>query len=150
MDICSVLEEQKGRKLIIIVAVITGLVATSLCIFGSWLWRTKKIKRKSKEAVSAAYEKKGPYPSDSAEIVLRDDVDEVSLDEFPLHSFEMLANATDQFNEANLLGRGGFGPVYKVSSFCFLIFYPLYNIVSNCNACLFMYRGSWQVGRKLL
>lgn len=63
--------------------------------------------------------------SDSSEIViLRDGINKVSLDELPLYSFEKLANATDQFNEANLLGKGGFGPVYKVVSFVSLLFIP--------------------------
>ncbi|KAI3456368.1 hypothetical protein Pfo_013031 [Paulownia fortunei] len=109
----SVLDEQRDLKLIIIVPVIIGLVAISICIFVSWLWRTKKMGAKRKCKL-LAYEKTGEaYPSDSSEIVLRDDIDEVSLDELPLYGFEMLANATDQFNEANLLGKGGFGPVYK-------------------------------------
>ncbi|KAL7130174.1 hypothetical protein ABFS83_13G115800 [Erythranthe nasuta] len=108
----SVLDEKKGRKLIIVVTVITGLVAISICIFGYWLWRNKKTgaKRKCKEST---LERKRAYPSDSTEIVLRDDVDGASLDDLPLYTFEMLANATDQFDEANLLGKGGFGPVYK-------------------------------------
>ncbi|KAL2495195.1 G-type lectin S-receptor-like serine/threonine-protein kinase [Forsythia ovata] len=53
------------------------------------------------------------YPSDSAEIVLKDDLDKVNLEELPLFSLETLANATDQFHDDNMLGKGGFGPVYK-------------------------------------
>lgn len=68
--------------------------------------------------------KQQAYASDSSEIVLRDDIDTNSLDELPLYSFEMLANATDQFNADNLLGKGGFGPVYKVITSSVLIIYP--------------------------
>ncbi|KAK6149826.1 hypothetical protein DH2020_017351 [Rehmannia glutinosa] len=53
------------------------------------------------------------FTSDSNEIILRDDMDGVSFDDLPLYSFEILANATEQFATANLLGKGGFGPVYK-------------------------------------
>jgi len=36
------------------------------------------------------------------------------LEELPLFKFEKLANATDNFHFGNMLGKGGFGPVYKV------------------------------------
>jgi len=36
------------------------------------------------------------------------------LDELPLFEFEVVANATNSFHLANTLGKGGFGPVYKV------------------------------------
>lgn len=106
----SVLDDKRDLKLIIIIPVITGSVALSICIFVFRMWRTKKIgaKRQSKHEIAGR-----AYPSDSSEIVLIDDIDEVSLDELPLYSFQVLANATDQFDEANLLGKGGFGPVYK-------------------------------------
>ena len=32
----------------------------------------------------------------------------------PLFSFKSVAAATDNFSDANKLGEGGFGPVYKV------------------------------------
>ncbi|KAL8467907.1 hypothetical protein ACS0TY_031232 [Phlomoides rotata] len=51
--------------------------------------------------------------TDSTAIVLKDESDVVNIEELPLFTFETLANATDQFHESNLLGRGGFGPVYK-------------------------------------
>ena len=35
--------------------------------------------------------------------------------ELPLFSFSTIENATSHFSNANKLGQGGFGPVYKVN-----------------------------------
>jgi len=34
--------------------------------------------------------------------------------EFPIISFEDIVAATDHFSDSNMLGKGGFGNVYKV------------------------------------
>ena len=39
---------------------------------------------------------------------------QIKLDELPLFDFEKLATATNNFHFGNMLGKGGFGPVYKV------------------------------------
>lgn len=59
------------------------------------------------------YEAGHTFPSDSTSIMLEDESGKVNIEELPLFTFEALANATDQFNDNNLLGKGGFGPVYK-------------------------------------
>ncbi|KAJ8435128.1 hypothetical protein Cgig2_020771 [Carnegiea gigantea] len=38
------------------------------------------------------------------------------LQDPPLYTFSMLRNATNNFQESNKLGEGGFGPVYKVNA----------------------------------
>lgn len=39
--------------------------------------------------------------------------------ELPLIEFEVIASATNNFNEENKLGEGGFGPVFKVTTLLF-------------------------------
>ena len=34
----------------------------------------------------------------------------------PFYSLDSILSATDDFSEANKLGQGGFGPVYKVTT----------------------------------
>ncbi|KAL8467896.1 hypothetical protein ACS0TY_031224 [Phlomoides rotata] len=46
-------------------------------------------------------------------LIVKRKAERVKIEQLPLFTFETLANATDQFHEHNLLGRGGFGPVYK-------------------------------------
>ena len=41
--------------------------------------------------------------------------DEIESADSLQFSFETIRVATEDFSEANMLGQGGFGPVYKVS-----------------------------------
>ena len=46
---------------------------------------------------------------------------QVKLDELPAFDFEVVATDTNNFHLDNTLGKGGFGPVYKVI-FCLMTF----------------------------
>ncbi|KAL2248563.1 UNVERIFIED_CONTAM: G-type lectin S-receptor-like serine/threonine-protein kinase [Sesamum indicum] len=54
-----------------------------------------------------------PGTLDSVDPSLQDALSKVNLEELPLFKFQTLAHATDEFSDANKLGKGGFGHVYK-------------------------------------
>lgn len=60
----------------------------------------------------------GTYPENQSQRVIEVEKP-AKLDELPLFDFEVVANATNNFHFGNTLGKGGFGPVYKVV-FCLM------------------------------
>ncbi|XP_047950701.1 G-type lectin S-receptor-like serine/threonine-protein kinase At1g11300 [Salvia hispanica] len=98
----SVLEsKQDSKKIIAIIVVVVGFVVICICTYFCWKWMNKgRGKRESIQlgAINRSVE---------------DELSEGNLEELSLFKMEMLANATSSFSEANKLGRGGFGPVYK-------------------------------------
>ncbi|KAL0305845.1 UNVERIFIED_CONTAM: G-type lectin S-receptor-like serine/threonine-protein kinase [Sesamum radiatum] len=107
----SELDNHKDKKLIIIIPVVVGFVSVSALVIIAWCWMVKRKGDKAKD--KRIFEAGQTFSSDSNAIVLKDESERVNIEELPLYTFETLANATDQFNETNLLGKGGFGPVYK-------------------------------------
>ncbi|KAK4478037.1 hypothetical protein RD792_017302 [Penstemon davidsonii] len=76
-------------------------------------FQSRKGKRIVIEKDRKVFEPGLAFPSNSSAIVLRDENEKVKIEELPLFSFEALSRSTDNFHENNLLGKGGFGPVYK-------------------------------------
>ncbi|XP_047941193.1 G-type lectin S-receptor-like serine/threonine-protein kinase At1g11300 [Salvia hispanica] len=99
----SEFDRHKERKLYIIIGVAVGFVCISILMFIAW-WLIEKRKG-SKAQDSSILEAGQMFTTDSTAIVLKDG-------DLPKFTLKMLANATNQFHEDNLLGRGGFGPVY--------------------------------------
>lgn len=54
------------------------------------------------------------FAADSAVIKSTGESEKVNIGDLQLFAFKVIANATEQFHANNLLGRGGFGHVYKV------------------------------------
>ncbi|KAI3456370.1 hypothetical protein Pfo_013033 [Paulownia fortunei] len=107
----SELDNHKDKKLLIIIPVVVAFVCISVMIFIAWCWMVKRKGEKTRE--KKIFEAAQTFSSDSTAIVLKDESEKVKIEELPLFTFETLASATDQFHENNLLGKGGFGPVYK-------------------------------------
>ncbi|KAJ6377058.1 hypothetical protein OIU76_026091 [Salix suchowensis] len=107
----SELDNKKtNMKVIISLTVVVGVIAVAICVFFSW--RRIDTKRKSKKVFVS--KRKVGYPILSNENTIQDSLNHVKLQELPLFSLQTLIAATDNFNIANKLGQGGFGPVYKV------------------------------------
>ncbi|KAK6121923.1 hypothetical protein DH2020_044348 [Rehmannia glutinosa] len=103
----SELGHKKDFKKIVIALVIIALVLMSICMYFSWKWMAKQ--RGKRRAIVLG--KSGA--SDSVDSSFQEELSKLNLEEFPLFKFEILANATDGFSNANKLGKGGFGLVYK-------------------------------------
>ncbi|KAK4491700.1 hypothetical protein RD792_002466 [Penstemon davidsonii] len=103
----SELDNNSNRLLVIIIPVVVGFAAISIVMLIAWCWNKRKGKRfgdiKAEHVISW----------DSSAIVLKDETEKVNVKELPLFTFKTLSNATNKFHENNLLGRGGFGLVYK-------------------------------------
>ncbi|KAL3849322.1 hypothetical protein ACJIZ3_011204 [Penstemon smallii] len=105
----SELDSNSNRLLVIIIPVVLGFAAISIVIFIGWCWNKRKGKR---FCDIKDFEVEHAILLDSA-IVLKDETNKANVKELPLFTFKMLSNATDKFHKNNLLGKGGFGLVYK-------------------------------------
>ncbi|CAN4078250.1 unnamed protein product [Withania somnifera] len=93
----------------IAITVSIGSITATLCGYLFWKLLAKHRERKRKDEaflrkVSPIFNQKG---------MVKDDINQVKIEDITLYSFDMLANATDKFHSASKLGQGGFGSVYK-------------------------------------
>lgn len=74
--------------------------------------------------------------------------------ELPTYNFEKLAIATNNFHLDNKLGKGGFGPVYKVASLLdhYCTFINVFFFVANYFVIIVYYvlfnREGWWMAKK--
>ncbi|KAL7142758.1 hypothetical protein ABFS83_08G145300 [Erythranthe nasuta] len=87
----SELGNKKDQKAIIATTLVLGSIAVVVCSYFLW----KLLLKYRDEGYS------------------RESVLNHNLEELALFKFQLLLNATDQFDSNNMLGEGGFGPVYK-------------------------------------
>uniref|UniRef100_A0A7N2LN04 Receptor-like serine/threonine-protein kinase n=1 Tax=Quercus lobata TaxID=97700 RepID=A0A7N2LN04_QUELO len=91
-------EEERNLRVIITITVTIGAIAIASTAFFFWRWMAKK---------------KRAMESKSNESLLFDYLNDVKLQDLPIFNLEELATATNNFDMANKLGQGGFGPVYR-------------------------------------
>ncbi|XP_021775683.1 G-type lectin S-receptor-like serine/threonine-protein kinase At1g11330 isoform X2 [Chenopodium quinoa] len=92
----SELDRSKSHKKTAIITSVTILSAIVAAIFIYFLRRRMKQKGKRQQSNRYNFE-----------------VGQLELHEPPLYTYDLLRNATNNFDESNKLGEGGFGPVYK-------------------------------------
>eukprot|EP00261_Vitis_vinifera_P017788 XP_010647595.2 PREDICTED: G-type lectin S-receptor-like serine/threonine-protein kinase At1g11330 [Vitis vinifera] len=111
----SELAEQRRMKVIVAIALIIGIIAIaiSICTYFSRRWISKQRAKKETREEMLSLCRGDIYPIFSDSELLGDDVNQVKLEELPLLDFEKLVSATNNFHEANKLGQGGFGSVYR-------------------------------------
>ncbi|CAH9082424.1 unnamed protein product [Cuscuta europaea] len=106
-DLVQVVERSKGlhgKRLI--VTYVLPIVAVLLVLF----WVMVKLRRKGKKPVSKD-KSTSLKPSDWS--VLGKDEDETGESDVLVYDLNSIKAATDNFSDANKLGEGGFGSVYK-------------------------------------
>ncbi|KAL1537439.1 non-specific serine/threonine protein kinase [Salvia divinorum] len=98
----SELDVKKLSNKIVVTLVVAAAVV--VCVGAFLCWRLIDKHRGKKETIEMG---------NVVDLSLPDGLSQVNIDELPLFTLAMLTNATGSFSEANRLGKGGFGPVYK-------------------------------------
>ncbi|ONI18605.1 hypothetical protein PRUPE_3G226100 [Prunus persica] len=128
------IEEQPISKVRVSLMLITVAVVTSgiflACIIFVYTWRRKITKRQDKiNRAQLDSERRVQELIDTGEFK---EEDEKGID-VPFFDLQSILDATDSFSEANKLGQGGYGPVYKLmEEYLFSISLQL-NHLSNTN-----------------
>ncbi|KAM5580814.1 G-type lectin S-receptor-like serine/threonine-protein kinase [Rosa sericea] len=108
----SFLGEHSSRKVsfyLIIVAVLISMILLA-CIISIYIWK-RKMTRKQDQISRAQFDSERRIKEliDTREF---DEEDEKGID-VPFFDLQSILEATDNFADANKLGQGGYGPVYK-------------------------------------
>lgn len=75
------------------------------------------------------------YSGSKSQNLINREQNQMKIDELPVYEFAKLEAATNNFHFGNILGKGGFGPVYKVilSKIFLFLCYLLNNIYYKSN-----------------
>ncbi|CDP04303.1 unnamed protein product [Coffea canephora] len=103
----SELDKKKDTKAVTAVIVVAASLFIAVSLYFCWKWWTKH-KGKDQDDQVSLFE-----PAYNVENMVSKTGDRAKLEELPLYAYETLAKATDNFEQCNELGKGGFGQVYK-------------------------------------
>ncbi|KAL1537440.1 non-specific serine/threonine protein kinase [Salvia divinorum] len=108
----SELGNHREKWLFIVILPVVGFVVVAVSMFIAWymLVKRKGDKIQDRSVAEAGHTISSLSPAISS---IDASVGKVDMGELPLFTFEIIANATKHFHVTNLIGRGGFGHVYK-------------------------------------
>ncbi|XP_062190400.1 cysteine-rich receptor-like protein kinase 25 [Phragmites australis] len=106
-----VVNSSKGSNssTLVIVATVVPVSVLLICLFACFLW----IRKRRRRVINMSGTVSMPTMSMEMEQVLKLWKNEESDSEFSLYDFDQIADATNNFDDDNKLGQGGFGPVYR-------------------------------------
>ncbi|KAL3520638.1 hypothetical protein ACH5RR_018787 [Cinchona calisaya] len=100
-------KKNKDMKAVIASIVVVASLLIAVSAYLCWKWLAKRKGKDQDDKVSLF---ESAYKVENA---VSNSLDRGKLEELPLYTYETLAEATDNFQSDNELGKGGFGPVYK-------------------------------------
>ncbi|CAL9013906.1 unnamed protein product [Prunus brigantina] len=104
------LEEHSRRQIplsLIVVAVLVSIIFVA-CIISIYIWRRKMTSKRDQIS-------RGQFDSERRlkELIETSEFKEEEGIDVPFFDLQIILDATDNFSDANKLGQGGYGPVYK-------------------------------------
>ncbi|PQQ01515.1 G-type lectin S-receptor-like serine/threonine-protein kinase [Prunus yedoensis var. nudiflora] len=104
------LEEHSRRQIplsLIVLAVLVSIIFVA-CIISIYIWRRKMTSERDQIS-------RGQFDSERRlkELIETSEFKEEESIDVPLFDLQIILDATDNFSDANKLGQGGYGPVYK-------------------------------------
>ncbi|XP_016169758.2 uncharacterized protein LOC107612581 [Arachis ipaensis] len=108
-------ENSKSQKSLIIGVTLGSVVVLACAVVSAYLCRRKITYKKDKDKIQrnrGRFYDSERHVKDLMEVEGFEEKDHEDI-EVPYFDFESILIATDNFSDANKLGRGGYGPVYK-------------------------------------
>ncbi|CAN6183634.1 unnamed protein product [Urochloa humidicola] len=97
------------RKVLIVALIVSITVFCAILVAGIFMIRAQRQRAEKRKLQLQAHSRNSTATQEALKLWRIEE----SSTEFTLYDFAELAAATGDFSDENLLGRGGFGPVYK-------------------------------------